>query len=275
MAKHPAIKQPKFDPRIYSLRYPLDTGDGGSLKRGFMIWEKPITGYSDRAVVHFLYNPSSVTASYTMGDANVQASLLYPNPNDNADLRVPLYQSSSWTLLFDRTYELWGQYNPQGKPVQDIGQDFNNPSVVGVLADVMQMRQFTGMSVGFNPNARGNKGQQQPPTDTFVGGQGLLNLITSFVFFGDKNNLSFYGYISEWDFTITHFTQNMVPMRAVIDVTFTMLPTPKHVTTPGSTGSTHWSGLPTQGPGPRPASIILSPDISAFATTSRSGISGR
>lgn len=267
--KTATVKQPKFDPRIYGLTYPLTGTSQGTLKRGFMIWESPVSGYTDRAVVHFLYNPASVSASYTMGDANVQGSLLFPNPNDNADLRVPLYQSSSWAILFDRTYELWGQYNPSGSPDQQIGENSNNPAVVGCLADIMQMRQFTGMSVGYNPNSTGSKNQQRPPQDTFVAGQGILNLITSYVFFGDKSNLSFYGYVSEWDFTVTHFTQNMVPMRCIVNITFTMLPPKRHQTSPGSgTGSTNWSTPPGDVHAPSPQSVTI-------GSSNRSGISGR
>lgn len=269
--KVPTIKQPKFDNRIYRLAYPLTGTDQGILKRGYMVWDKPVSGYSDRAYVHFLYNPATVSAAYTMGDANVTASLLAPNPNDNADLRVPLYQSASWSLLFDRTYELWGQYNPAGGPNQQIGNDFNNPAVVGVLSDIMQMRQFTGMSVGYTPNTSTAKGQTKPPADTFVTNQGILNLIDSYVYFGNTYNLSFYGYVNEWDFTITHFTQNMVPMRALVNISFTMLPTPRHQSNPRGTGTgnTNW-GYP---PG-RIRKITPGADFTSVVSL-RSGVSGR
>jgi hypothetical protein len=36
--------------------------------------------------------------------------------------------------------------------------------------------------------------------------------------------LAFYGYISEWSVNYAHWTANMVPIRCVVSVTFTMLP---------------------------------------------------
>jgi len=61
VAKRAAIVQPKFDPRISTLAMPLEDSKGG-LKRGYMIWDKPIPGYSTKAVWHYLYNPSTIEA---------------------------------------------------------------------------------------------------------------------------------------------------------------------------------------------------------------------
>src|SRR5258708_38789955 len=108
MSKAP-ISQPKFDPRISKLIYPMmgnRNPNHGTLKRGFMVWEKPLVGYNALAAVHFLYNPSTVSADYPISDSTVGAILQFPNPNDKADLRVPLQQTATWSLLFDRTYEL-------------------------------------------------------------------------------------------------------------------------------------------------------------------------
>jgi len=188
-----------------------------------MLWEQAIQGYSDRAQMHFLYNPSSVTADYSMSDSSVGASLLFPTGFNQTNLRVPLNQQVEWSLLFDRTYEIWGGYDSSGLPINSIGPNGNDPAVVGVLADIRQMQQFTGMNVGYST---GNTTSTAPTSTSIVGHQGILQLIPSYVYFGDTNNLWFYGYISAWDFTVTHWNQYMVPMRCVIDVTFTMLPTP-------------------------------------------------
>ncbi len=37
---------------------------------------------------------------------------------------------------------------------------------------------------------------------------------------------SYYGFISEWTAEYTHWTSNMVPIRAAVSITFTMLPEP-------------------------------------------------
>ena len=227
-----AVTQPKFDSRITDLKF-LESG--GRLKRGYMIWEKPITGYSDKAKFNFLYNPSTVEATYYMSTPGVSASLLFPNANDTSDLRVPLNQTVEWSVLFDRTYELWGSYKADGQPRGGRKSPNNNPGQVGVLADIYQMQQFTGMNVAYE-----GTGVRQAISDTNLGGrQGIMQLIPSYVYFGDTLNLAYYGYITEWDVTITHWTQYMVPMRCVIDIDFTMLPPPKNTTTiTGGTAST-------------------------------------
>lgn len=235
------FKQPLFDERIYSLYYPLGSAYG-QLSRGFMIWEKSIPGYTEAAQMHFLYNPSTVTADYYMApDASVQGSLLFPTASDSTQLRVPLNQSVTWSLLFDRTYELWGNYNPDGSPKNPNNSSKNDPTVIGVMADIKQMQQFTGMLVGYST---GNGITPAQVTDTSIGGyQGIIQLIPSYVFFGNKSSTSalwFYGYVSEWDVTVTHWNQFMIPMRCVINITFTMMPTPP--TTGGASKvNTHWS----------------------------------
>lgn len=240
MANKNPISQPRFDSRIYKLTYPLQGGRNpgqGTLKHGFMVWEKPIPGYSGLAKIHFLYNPSTVEADYPISDSTAQAVLNFPNPGDKADLRVPLSQTASWSVLYDRTYELWGSYHSDGKPREHIGKDKNNPSVVGVLADIIQFQQFTGMMVGFSPGTASVSGA---PDSSFAGHQGIMQIVPSYVYFSDQFNLSFYGYISEWDVQVTHWTNFMVPMRCVINVSFTMLPPPQNRAQPNTTKDNNW-----------------------------------
>jgi hypothetical protein len=234
-AKKAPVQQPRFDPRIYSLVYPLlgnRNPSSGTLKRGFMIWEKPLTGFSGLATVHFLYNPSVVQASFPISDSTAQAILQFPNPGDKADLRVPLYQTVSWSLLFDRTYELWGSVDED----RTVGRNNNNPRAVGVMADMYQMQQFTGMTVGYSNNGL----QNAPSNQTFAGHQGIVQIVPCYVYFGKKEGLSFYGYISEWDVQVTHWNQQMTPMRCVVDITFTMLPPPQNTSKPGSNADTSY-----------------------------------
>jgi len=240
------VPQPKFDSRIYSLAYPLGGNKYGNLKRGSMVWSTTPAipfGYSDVARFQFLYNPSTITATYSMTpDTSVQAGLLFPTAYDSTELRVPLSQTVEWSLLFDRTYELWKQYDDTGKPLQDIGTYGNNPAVVGVKADIDQLQQFTGMNVGYFTDSQGN---QEATSPSLSKQQGIMQPAFSYVFFGDSNNLWYYGYISEWDVTVTHWTQYMVPMRCVINIDFTLMPM-QNSSTPKQTANTDWS-LPGNG----------------------------
>ena len=47
--------------------------------------------------------------------------------------------------MFDRTFELWGNYGSDGTPNNIFGGGNNDPTSIGVQADVMQFMQFTGM----------------------------------------------------------------------------------------------------------------------------------
>lgn len=235
------FKQPKFDSRIATLKYPLGGTSSGYLKRGSMIWaggDVMPPGYSEVATMHFLYNPSTVTATYSLlPDTSVAAGMLFPTAANNTQLRVPLSQSVEWALLFDRTYELWHQYDSSGTPIQPLGPEKNNPSVIGVMADIMQMQQFTGMTIGYWTDSTGNQGTQNPG---IYKQQGIMQPVYSYVFFGDNANLWYYGYVSEWDVTITHWTQFMVPMRCVINVTFNLMPL-QNVNAPAQTANADWT----------------------------------
>jgi len=257
-----AVTHPPFDTRIKTLAFPLEgKGQFGPLKRGFMIWDKPIPGYTTRAQVNFLYNPSSINASYGF-DSGIAATLAFPNPGDTANLTVPLSQTVTWSVLYDRTYELWGQYNTDGTPKQSVSGNPFNPAVYGVLTDIYMMQQFTGMKVQYTTQS----GTSTPTTSTSSTStttttgaatnanpnnyQGILQLVPMHVYFGDQTNLTYYGYITSWDVTITHWTQYMVPMRCVVDITMNLLPPPYNQTSAniGPTGvspGTHINGGPT------------------------------
>lgn len=225
------IVQPPFDPRIQTLKFPFGGNEFGTLQRGYMTWDQTqlLTGYSSAAKLNFLFNPSTVTASYSLvPDTSVQAAMMFPTAYDKTDLRVPLSQTVEWSLLFDRTFELWGHYN-QGTSAGTTAStaDNNNPSVVGVMVDINAMQQFTGMYANFYSGTSASTGNAA--SDAISGSlynqQGIMQPVYSYVWFG-SSALFYYGYVSEWDVTITHWTQYMVPMRCVINITFTMMPTP-------------------------------------------------
>jgi hypothetical protein len=224
------LHQPQFDPRIRSLYVPGGKS-GGTINRGYIVWQNILPGYSHRCVFRYLYNPTTVEASYSVPDAGATASLIFPNANDQSDLVIPINQYASWSVLFDRTYELWGSYKDDGTPRVKNYAAGNNPQVVGVWADVIQLQEFTGMNVSYSPGTSSADNLsvgtgKTGGTQTLTGHQGIMQMVPSWAFFGGQNNLHYYGYISSWDVTYTHWTQYMVPMRAAVDITFTLLPPP-------------------------------------------------
>lgn len=268
------IAQPPFDHRLTTLAFPLN-GAGGSqtLQSGYMIWDKPIPGYSGRAVVRYLYNPSTVSADYNIADASAQAALNFPNPGDTANLAIPLSQTAQWSLMFDRTFELWGGYAANGLPVNG-STSVNSPglsaadgSTIGVQADVLAFMQFTGMLTNYS-------GGTQNVTGAITQNSGIMQLVPSWAVFGNNsvaNGLTFYGYVNEWSVQYTHFTQFNVPMRAVVSVNWTMLPNPG-TTAPSQPAVTILpNGQP--GPGATGAGVAISPG--STVTFGNSGIGGR
>jgi hypothetical protein len=137
------VTQPPFAPQMTDL--PRALGTNVPLQRGYMIWAKPMTSFysgggplgDGRDMIKFSFNPSTVSTDYNVANASLQATMMYTVPGDQGNLLSPLLsQTVSWSLYFDRTYEL--NYGGNSSAV-------NDPAVVGVQADVYQFMQFTGV----------------------------------------------------------------------------------------------------------------------------------
>lgn len=219
------ITQPPFAKQLSATKDQA-MGLTPQLQKGYMIWDVQggnlgYTGgsYGGRATFNFMYNPQQVYAAFSIESNQAQAAMLYNAPGASSVLAIPLSQSVSWTLYFDRTYEV--NYNkPNGTS--------NDPAIIGVQSDVVQLMQFTGML----SNLASGTSKIKTPT---VNKGGVMMNIFSWVYFGQnvganatrmaqENRLGYYGFINEWDVTYTAFTQNMVPYRATIDISFQMLP---------------------------------------------------
>lgn len=253
------LQQPTFDPRIRRLAQPFGTGTT-PLQRGHMAWDpnvpwpQPYSQHQNWAgapKILFLYNPSTVAASYEISDATAQSALIYPVTSVSPILRVPLQQQISFTIMFDRTYELFSAATNQSTsnaaasdPNSKIMQQY------GVELDILCVKQFTGMFTqvyaGNNPLASSDGSSSTTDTQNVNQGfsinginQGVMQLAISYIYFGDpQSGLRFYGYIDSWDVQYTHFTQGMVPMRAVVDISFTLLPQPQKNQTPDGAAAT-------------------------------------
>jgi len=251
VASTPLVTQPKFAQQLTANPSPIgmSTVDGG-ITRGFMIWEKPSSLFSGggalgdgRDVINFLFNPSTVSTDYMIGNSSIQAAMMYRVPGDSGNLLAPLSQTVSWQLYFDRTFELL-----YGTPDGSV----NDPSIIGVQADVYQFMQFTGVTASLDNGQAtavlGGPGATGPGASPTTGG--IMMMMPCYVYFGNASNqaggklaaqgsipattqytsvstqLAFYGFISEWSVQYTHWTVNMIPIRAAINVSFVMLPAP-------------------------------------------------
>jgi hypothetical protein len=227
--KQTPLTQPPFASQLSPARDQA-MGLTPHLQKGYMIWDVASGNigysggpYNGRAVMNFMYNPQTIQATYATEATSAQAAMLYNAPGASSILSIPLSQAVSWTLYFDRTYEV--NYNRPNNTV-------NDPAVIGVQADVVQMMQFTGM---LSNMAAGLSNIKTP----VVNKGGVMMNIFSWVYFGQnitpahqgylsrtiaENRLGYYGFVSGWNVTYTAFTQNMVPYRATIDMSFQMLP---------------------------------------------------
>jgi hypothetical protein len=255
------IKQPGFAPQLTALPTPIGSSNQvGNIQRGYMIWDQPMTASygtsggplgDGRDMINFLFNPSTVTSDYSVGNVSLQGAMLYQVPGDNGNLLSPLLQQTvTWQLYFDRTFELL-----YGTPTKAK----NDPTVIGCQADVLQFMQFTGVlasgsagSYASNSTVTANQGTTTANNGQNVNQAGIMMMVPCWVFFGNAFNqtntqtafggqpnfeavgtqMAFYGFISEWSVQYTHWTANMVPIRCVISVSFTMMPTSSQ--TPGA-----------------------------------------
>jgi hypothetical protein len=246
--------QPAFDARISTITMPfgLNTEYGRALTRGRMIWDKAVTPYKQPAQINFLYNPSTISLTYsqsnTPANSDIQDAssvLAFANKGDQGAAICPMQQTLSFTLLYDRTYELWGSYNMStGLPnsqTQGNGA-FTDATQAGVGADLICMQQFTGQFMSEptgGGKGNGSIGAASGSANNFVM-QGPMIFIPTWVYFGSVAPSNFfYGYITDYEVQITHWTQMMVPMRCVIGVNFALLPPPGTDATSGP-GSNFW-----------------------------------
>ena len=201
--------QPPFDPRIYTFKYGLDkhNEEGTTLHRGMIQQAVRVTGLKDWNRLSFLYNPSQVAASYALASTQQVSAQLYPQAGDTSTIRLPLNQQVTFSLLFDRTYELW-----------DSSQKSTSAGTYGVMVDVWAMQQLVGMNS--DPSqAKGGQGKS-----TSLGTTNLMMTTFCWFYFGGRESLKFFGSISAFDVTYTHWTQLMVPMRCAINVTVDLYP---------------------------------------------------
>jgi len=225
-------ENPPFDPRIsaipgVAINNPDSLG-GSTLFRGRIETKDPVNGYLRR--LNFLYNPSAIEWSgqvetNTIGDTSVM------DPNDSSKFMMPMQQSVSFSLLFDRTYETW---------VYDATKE---TSRLGVLTDIKYFYAMLGILADSSAFLPAGNTTGLAMTNTAAGaalGEALKTSVdvttiddpspTSFmqyvpirVIFSNQT-LSYYGVINSATIDYTHFTQRMIPNRCSLQISMTLFP---------------------------------------------------
>lgn len=211
-----ALNEP-FHPHITTLRGLQKLSDKTStLSRGYIKIAPDPTYKVAPAYVSFLYNPSTVSTNYGLdsGDGFLPQYLRSADQNQ-ATYRVPLNQTVAFSLLFDRTYELY-----------DSGWAKTGPGKFGVEYDVLAFKKLVGMYDKATVSTDASSAPQHVDPNAVQYG-GVMMYTQVLVYLGDTNrSLRFYGLIQSLAIDYTHWTQLMVPQRATVSVSITLLPTP-------------------------------------------------
>lgn len=202
-------------------------GTTENMERGKMITGTNKTTFGDTNgviyAVNFLYNPSTIQETRSIDLNSGQLPNAYRDPGDPGQYMTGLSTNISFSLLFDRTYEVWDTDTYFGKP----------QGTLGCRVDIEALYNLLGINYKIDAsNIQPPPGSISGPGSIFASTsygltvQGPMKVAPCQLFFGSHNTnaLSYYGFISEIDITWTHFNWLMVPVRCAVQVSFTVLP---------------------------------------------------
>lgn len=225
---------PPFDKRILAIGSSGSAGADGSLDskarglaRGFIVSKDNSKG------VRFLFNPPSFSVNHTVdgtlmptdggntsGAAGAPAASTSGDPNATTQSAggpiATTHASTGFSLLFDRTYELW-----------DASLKDTQAGQRGCFVDVMAFYDLCGITGGDAGHGAPGAFTGTSASDVFSldAAIGPMQPTYCFVHFGGAaRSLNYYGIITGIDITYTHWTLDMVPMRCVVSVSFTIMP---------------------------------------------------
>jgi hypothetical protein len=150
--------------------------------------------------LNFIYNPSDIEVGYSI-DPSVLPSTMLTEAQAAATAFYPGMTTVSFALLFDRTYECWDGGLHGGKAGSSIY------SRLGVYADIGAFERLTGSSM-----ADGRQNNMLAIPQIMIFGGGTLH-----------PGLSYVGFINSGQVSYTHFSRHMVPVRAALQVSATIL----------------------------------------------------
>lgn len=218
---------PPFDPRL------LSTGGANPALKDRPIKRGRIVAVTGGLQVNFMFNPSTLDVSYAY-----DPSLADPTKTDTSVTASTIGEGQiSLNLLFDRTYEVWNR-------------NFSLASTYGAHADILAFYAFLGMIDA-----------------TYTASSGWENLYPrnqiarkdAYLYIGDR--LKYYGYVTSLAVSYTHWSYDMVPIRAAVGISFNVIMTPptSSSSSSGSSSSSSSSNGSTTTPSSRPRSPLVKP----------------
>lgn len=187
---------------------------GPIFERGTMVTDQPVDGYF--YALNFLYNPTTVSAQHSIDPSIVPPSA--QSPIDITTPLIPLAQNVSFSLLFDRTFELWdSQY-----ALTEVGQR-------GVQMDVIALYRMVGITAPptIASKAAGGDGSATAGKTSAINSPAFFRprgpMLQTAVRVNIGEPLSYYGFINSINLTYTHWNVKMVPQRCQCDIQLTLL----------------------------------------------------
>lgn len=161
--------------------------------------------------INFLYNPSTISESRSIDLNNGVLPAYARNPDDPGSYATNLNTTVSFSLLFDRTFEMW-----DSSYLNTLAGNY------GVRVDVEAFYNLLGINT-FDTTSSEVRNTSGGRSTQVV--QGPMTFTPAYLYFGNNsdNALEYFGYISSVGITYTHFTAKMVPVRCAVDVGFTVL----------------------------------------------------
>jgi hypothetical protein len=195
---------PPFDPRM------LSTGGANPALKDRPIKRGRIVAVTGGLQVNFMFNPTTLDVALTYDGSQAD-----PEGTDKSVTAATFGEGQlSLNLLFDRTYEVWDR-------------SFEVASVFGVHADVLAFYAYLGL-IDASYTASSSWEQLYPRSQ--------IQQVYSYLYVGDR--LKYFGYISAFSVSYTHWSYDMIPTRAAVGISFNVvLTTPANIATIGSSSS--------------------------------------
>lgn len=192
---------PPFEPNMNPI---LINNVGSAIERGFILSNSSPDGAGNAwDGIRFLYNPSTISISYMINGDPIPTGDTIVGRTDGHPITQGI-GTLQFSLLFDRTYEMW---NPNR---------YSDDRRRGVGADIDAFRQLVGVLLP--PKKKGVISSSIAKSDDSV----MVPRMSYFVF-STKETTPYFGFITDLPIQYTHWTQNMVPVRAVVGPITVML----------------------------------------------------
>jgi hypothetical protein len=217
-----------FDARIRSVPSWISKSQDPrfQLERGNIIsaFPKASTEMNRYYILNFLYNPSVVNVSHSINAANQVAPAYTRSDFDKGTPLVAAGGSLSFSLLFDRTYEM-----------SDPAQQGTFAGTYGVMADIHVLYNLVGINT---KQLVGHEADKSAPSSAVDSKDviGVMQMNPVIVHFGrpmdggyrdsslpNMSMMRYFGYLTSLNITYSHFSQRMMPVRCAVAVNMDLM----------------------------------------------------